>query len=414
MQVGKIDRRARGRVGSRQPYSLLVLALIVFGLAGCAIPVRLPAVPQTETFNAEIPNFEKVRYWFDGDHSALAALGKLSSKREIAARRKIGKSGLSPQADFLAISGGGDNGAFAAGLLVGWSDAGTRPEFKLVTGISTGALVAPFAFLGPEYDGKIEEVYTQTSAKNVYVENFPLSIFFGDAFADTAPLRSTIRRHITMPLLLEIADEYEKGRLLLVGTTDLDAQRLVVWDMGAIAAYRSDAALRLFQDILLASAAVPGVFPPVMFDVEVDGKDYQELHVDGGVISQILFYPTSFDISKVSISADPDRGIKNLYVIKNRKLEPEWSSVNRRATEILEKSVNSLIQTQGVGDLYQIYVLSERDGINFNLAFIDNGFAAESPAEFDVVYMRKLFDYARDQASNGYAWKSKPPGLLKH
>src|SRR4029079_4387815 len=172
--------------------------------------------------------------------------------------------------------GGGDNGAFGSGLLVGWGEAGHRPEFKLVTGVSTGSLIAPFALVGAEYDLQLRQVYTTISADDVYRDRGLLKAVFDDAMEDTSPLAGLIARHADADLLAAIAREYKKGRLLLIGTTDLDAERPVIWDIGALASSAHPGALALFRQILRASSAVPGVFQPVLIDVELDGRKYQE------------------------------------------------------------------------------------------------------------------------------------------
>src|SRR5262249_6152797 len=158
-----------------------------------------------------------------------------------------------PPAAYLAISGGGDNGAFGAGLLNGWTRAGTRPTFKLVTGVSTGALIAPFAFLGPAYDETLKMIYTSVSLKDIATERWILDVFFGDAMADTAPLAALVKRTVTQEVLDAIAAEYAKGRMLLIGTTNLDARRAVVWNVTEIAATHRPDALDLVHKILLAS-----------------------------------------------------------------------------------------------------------------------------------------------------------------
>ena len=219
-----------------------------------------------------------------------------------------GQAGDLPPAYFLAISGGGDNGAYGAGFLNGWTAAGTRPEFKVVTGISTGALIAPFAFLGPKYDHVLEKVYTTSSQKDIFKKRGIAAWLFGDSMADTRPLASVIESYVTRALLDEIAAEYAKGRILLVGTTNLDSLEPVIWNMTAIAASQDPRAVPLFRSILLASASIPGAFPPVMIDVNLDGAKYQEMHVDGGTIAQVFLYPPS-----VSIAGAPKRKTSGLH-----------------------------------------------------------------------------------------------------
>ena len=196
-----------------------------------------------------------------------------------------------PEVQLLAVSGGGENGAFGAGLLCGWSEQGTRPVFELVTGVSTGALTAPFAYLGSSYDPQLRAVYTELTSSSVFSKRDLTAALFDDALTDNSPLFKTISGYLNEEMLAALAKGYEDGRLLLIGTTDLDAQQPVIWNIGAIAKSGHPRALDTIRRILLASAAIPGAFPPTMFDVTLDGKPYQEMHVDGGAFAQAFLYP---------------------------------------------------------------------------------------------------------------------------
>jgi predicted acylesterase/phospholipase RssA len=353
----------------------------------------------------------EVRYW-TGDSVAFLRDGIESFRREQAFLAKSGHKGPLPIAEFLAISGGGDNGAFGAGLLVGWTEAGNRPQFKAVTGISTGALIAPFAFLGPAYDQQLKEVYTKISSKDILKKRNILSAILKDAMADNSPLFDTMKKYINQEMLTAIAAEHEKGRMLLIGTTDLDARRGVIWNMGKIAAGGHPNALELFQRILLASSAIPGVFPPTLIDVEAGGKTYQEMHVDGGAIAQVFVYPSSLELKKLSLAKGVSRE-RRLYVIRNARLDPDWAQVERRTMSIAGRAITSLIQTQGIGDLYQIYLVTLRDGVDFNLAFIPESFKVPHKEDFDPEYMRPLFELGYELAVKGYSWEKVPPGYAE-
>lgn len=378
-------------------------------LGGCATLLRSPAVPNEDYSQAIVPGMPEVRYFIDEDPSLFIEHGFQSIQREKGYLESQGGDGTLPPAVFLAVSGGGDNGAFGAGLLLGWTQAGSRPQFKAVTGISTGALIAPFAFLGPAYDQKLREVYTETGPEDIQNPRGLIDIIFGESAADNAPLRELVRRYADAEMLRAIGAEYDKGRLLLVATTNLDAQRPVVWNIGEIAKSGGPDALALFQNVLVASAAIPGAFPPVMLDVEVEGEPYQEMHVDGGAISQVFIYPPSVNLEETS----EERGIEReriLYVIRNARLDPEWAEVERRTLNIAGRAIATLIQTQGIGDLYQIYLSAERDNIDYNLAFIPPTFEAEHREEFDTAYMRQLFAVGFQMAAEGYPWEKYPPG----
>lgn len=389
--------------------SLIVILFVL--MQGCTMaPTRLPAVPHDMTARAEIPGMPGVRYVAGGDMTELTQVGLQALQREQAYRAKQGRKGPLPPAVFLAISGGGDNGAFAVGLLNGWTATGTRPEFKLVTGISTGALIAPFAFLGPKYDATLTKFYTTLSPKDVIEPRSFIEGVLGDAMSDNAPLLKLTRDSVTEQMLKEIADEYAKGRFLLVATADLDARRAIIWDMGKIATYGGPKALDLFVRIMIASASIPGGFPPMMIDVEVDDKPYQEMHVDGGIMAQVFAYPASIRVNEEAKATGVIRE-RRLYVIRNSRLDPDWADVERKTMSIAGRAVTSLIHSQGIGDLYRIYATAQRDGVDFNLGFIPSSFNAPHKEEFDNAYMRSLYATGYDMALRGFPWLKAPPGF---
>ena len=209
-------------------------------------------------------------------------------------------------------------------------------------------------------------------------------------------------------LLLEIAREYAKGRVLLIGTTDLDARRSVVWNMGAIASSRNPQALDLFRKVLLASASIPGIFPPVMIDVELDGKRFQEMHVDGGVMRQVFLLP------RVYFQELKDQGTyvqreRHVFVIRNGRINPQWAPTVRRSTNVARRALEALIDEQGISDIHHLYNTAQQDGADFNLAYIDEGFDYPHPKEFARDFMRHLFDYAYQLSRKGYPWRKNPP-----
>lgn len=379
--------------------------------AGCSAPGRIPAVPTALQERAGIPGMPAVRTWGDTFSPEFVKDLKESVRREQALLGVSDPAAKLPPAQFLAISGGGANGAFGAGLLCGWTESGTRPQFKLVTGISTGALIAPFAFLGAPYDATLREVYTNTSTKDILEERGLFAAVFDDAMADSRPLKELLPKYVDQRVMEAIAAEYAKGRLLMVATTNLDALRPVIWNIGAIASSKHPKALKLIQAILVASASIPGAFPPVMIDVEVDGKPYQEMHVDGGATAQVFLYPPSFSVSAEALATGVAVGReRHLYILRNARLDPNWADVERRTLNIVGRAISSLIQTQGVGDLFQIYLNTQRDGIDFNLAFIPPDFKEVEKEPFDKEYMRKLFTVGLNLARSGYPWSKVPPG----
>ncbi|WP_205598336.1 patatin-like phospholipase family protein [Caulobacter sp. 17J65-9] len=383
----------------------MLTILLTAALAGCITPGRGAAVPDELTAQAQ-PVIPNVRYWPTRDPDVLVRAAAASVEREKAWLASQGPGAHPEPITFLAVSGGAEEGAFGAGLLVGWSETGTRPEFRAVTGISTGALIAPFAFLGPRYDPVLEATYTEVSRRDIFRRRAITAAVLDDAMADTAPLAALIDRYVTPEVLDEIAAEYAKGRLLFVGTTDLDAREPVIWDMTAIAASRDPHALELFRKVMLASASIPGAFPPVMIDVTVDGRRYQEMHVDGGVAHQVFLYPSSFRLTPFVWAPDRPRTV---YVIRNARLDPDWSRIDRRTLTIAGRSVGALIHSQGMGDLTQIYLLARRDGVDFKLAYIPPSFDVPKRTDFDTEYMRALFAYGHDLARTGDPWHDLPP-----
>ena len=384
----------------------LIAALLV---AACSIPERGPAVPRTDTTKAQPLGIPNARFYADADPGPMIQEGLLSLRRELTAhglgidRRSADRL---PPAHFLAVSGGGDNGAFGAGLINAWTELGTRPSFKMVTGVSTGALIAPFAFLGPAYDGSLRDVYTTMTPEKVYRKRGILAALYDDAMADTTPLSEVIAHYADEKLLQAIAAEYLKGRLLMIGTTDLDSQRPVIWNVGAIAASGKPGALDLFRKILRASAAIPGAFQPVLIDVEIDGKKYQELHVDGGAIAQLFLYPPSIDVGQTG-----GQRKRYAYSIRNARLDPDYAMAERRTITIAGRAIIAMLAASGYNDVLRTYFVAQRDKVDYNLAFIGTDFESPKDGEFDQRYMQSLYAYGVQQIRSGRAWHKIPPGL---
>jgi predicted acylesterase/phospholipase RssA len=371
----------------RQISSITALLILV----GCAsISERHPIAPDNLT-KATITGIPDARFW--GDEWPKFGKKIIDTFTDEQFRKNFPASYGKTHA-YIAISGGGSNGAFGAGLLAGWTASGTRPEFNMVTGISTGALTAPFAFLGSEYDDELKKVYTTTTTKDIIEERNIISAVFGDSMADTKPLRNLIERYITPEIIEAIAKEHKRGRRLFVGTVNLDAGRSMIWNIGAIAASNSPRKLSLIYDVLQASAAIPIAFPPVMIQVDVDGKTFDEMHVDGGTGSQVFVYPAAVNWRLVTKKLKV-QGAPRIYVIRNSFLNSDNQSIERSMLPIASRSIDSLIRTQGVGDMFQIYALCKRDGNDFNLAYIPSDFTEKPTEGFDPVYMTKLYNLVR-------------------
>jgi predicted acylesterase/phospholipase RssA len=390
----------------RQAVQWGAIALLLLQ-AGCAsVPERNPLPPEY-TLAAAIPGIPEARFW--GDEWPTFSVERFAAFTETDFRREFPSSYERPH-NYLAISGGGANGAFGAGLLVGWTATGKRPEFNMVTGVSTGALTAPFAFLGADYDEAMRTVYTSTTTKDIATKRNPIAAAFSDSMTDTTPLQALIAKYIDADMIAAIASEHKKGRRLYIGTVNLDAGRSVIWNIGAIAASDYPDKIELIHKVLRASAAIPVAFPPVVISVEADGKQYDEMHVDGGTGSQVFVYPAAADwkliTQKLKVQGEP-----HVYVIRNSFLDPDYQGITRNVLPIASRTIDSLIRTQGIGDLYQIYALCQRDGNDFNLAYIPSDFTDEPGEGFDPVYMKKLFDRGYQMALAGYPWKKGPPGF---
>jgi predicted acylesterase/phospholipase RssA len=392
-----------------QSWSFIAMAGVMLILTGCSsVPLRIP-VPVSLADSVKVPGIEEARFWGDDIPPQIERRIREMTDAQIEA----GYPALYRRPhNYLAISGGGSQGAFGAGILLGWTEAGNRPEFQLVTGISTGSLIAPWAFLGPAYDHVLREVYTTTTTEDIMRMRNWLTILFSDAAADSTPLLNMIQRYVDDAVIEAIATEHQKGRRLYIGTTDLDNMRPMIWDIGQIASSGQPGAKQLVHKIMLASASIPGAFPPVRMNVEAGGQLYNELHVDGGTTSQVFVYPAALDWRDLTARLQVP-GKPNIYVIRNSRLKPEPDMVEQKLVSIAGRSISSLIRTQGIGDLYMIFMLTKRDGGNYRLAYIPDDFDEESKEPFDKVYMNKLFELGYTMASKGYPWDETPPGWIQ-
>jgi predicted acylesterase/phospholipase RssA len=312
--------------------------------------------------------------------------------------------------NYLVISGGGPRGAYGAGVLTAWTKLGTRPEFTVVTGVSTGALTAPFAFLGSKYDARLEKVYTTLDTRQIINTRSFFAIIGGDSVVDSSPLKSLIEKLIDDEVIGDLAREFQRGRQLMVGTTNLDAGRPVVWNLTRMAASDHPEAGKLIRQVLLASASIPGAFPPVYIEVETpDGRKYDEMHVDGGASSQMFFYPARLNWKDVTDALDV-KGTPTIYLIRNAFLDPTYKTTSPRLLPIADRTINSLIRTQGIGDFYRIATLADRDGLEFEITWIPDGtnesLGVEPTEEFDPKYMKALFEFGQQRTLEGETWKN--------
>lgn len=388
------------------PAGLLVLLIAV---SGCTQKFVRSAVPVALTEEALPLGLQGMRSW--GDSVTKEQIDHLLTTRSAYYQVRFAKefaAGATPRLYYIALSGGGQHGAFGAGALRAWTESGTRPVFDGVSGISTGAIMAPFVFLGSSYDDTLEEFYTTNATKDLLTPTIFSGITGGTALSSTAPLRAKIAQYITPELLEEVATEFRKGRLLFVGTTNLDVSRPVIWNMGAIAASGHPDALQLFRDVIQASAAIPVAFPPVFLEVDADGKVYEEMHVDGGVTSQVSLVSPGMPIylldEKLGHKID-----REVYVLVNGRIVPTPTAVTPKVLKIGAASLGSLTYAQTVSDLYKIYAIGVRDRMNVSFGWTPERFLEEPTEAFDPVYMRKLYDFGRDLEASGELWSNYPP-----
>ena len=388
----------------------LALSILTALTTGCG-PLRpRNPVPESLVYKAELIDFGAIRITLD----PLLALDPRGYSRQFApffqSRQKAAAKDVEccdKELVILALSGGGEDGAFGAGILNGWTASGTRPSFDIVTGISTGALQAPFAYLGKDYDASLK-VYSTIRPDDVFRRRPLGKILQGrDAVADFTPLSNLIARLFGETELRAVAREYNRGRLLLIGTTNLEAQQLAIWDMGAIAASGHPDALNLFRKVMIASASIPVAVPPVYFNVDVDGKKYDEMHVDGGVMTQV------FGVGLMKFAADAwiEAGYKVtgwVYIIRNSHVSPEWATVEPKLPKIAGRSMSTLIKNQGLGDIWRAYALANVLGYDFNHIAIPMNFDTVPKEPFDPEYMKALYDYGFEKARDGLKWDKTP------
>ncbi|MHC2108391.1 MULTISPECIES: patatin-like phospholipase family protein [unclassified Methylobacterium] len=372
-------------------------ALLALGLAGQV--AACGSVPRTaytaeQAALASVPGIPGARVYADASVDTIAELAGNPLRR-------------SAGFNYLALSGGGGDGAYGAGVLNGWTASGTRPEFTLVSGVSTGALIAPFAFLGPAYDAYLTEFYTSGVAGELVTSPSISNILFGSGLFGDGRLRNLIARYVTPELLTAIAEEHAKGRRLMVVTTNLDSQRSVIWNMGAIASSGAPNALDLFRDVLAASASVPAVFPPQMIDVNAADARFQEMHVDGSVVTPVFTLPQTLLLRDGKIRTG---GKANIYVVINGRLEPDFEVTKNNTLSIVERSFTTASRARSRATLTATYALARSNGMSFNLTYIDeDGPKASAAKGFDTAYMRALYQEGLGKGRTGTFWQHTVP-----
>jgi len=388
----------------------IVVALACLFLGGCATLPR-NAVPIELTGSASVRGMPDVRA-SAGRRSEAMERDFLQSLQDESAADFPPDANGETRYPHLALSGGGSFGAFGTGFLGGWTQTGRRPVFKVVTGVSTGALMAPFAFLGPRYDEVLRRLYMTTRRDDVLAGFSAAGIVFRhDSLARSDPLASLIELYVDASLLAEVAAAHRNGRRLYIGTANLDSREFVVWNMGLIATHGDAKALELFRTIMLASSSVPIVFPPVLVEVEAGGKLYDEMHVDGFIGANVFVNVGVLDTSHLYRTAGRTKARDEIFVIHNGQLDPPPRPAARSfrsiATRVIESSGRSTI----IGDLFREYAFAQRNGSAFHWVTIDQEIELGDPLAFDPAQMARLIELGERAAGRGPVWYTLPPGI---
>ena len=374
---------------------VLILFCLLLATAGCVSGTRTSFGPEDRMSAApmgvQAADNRPYRFYLD-DPGQVAVF-----EARLRAGMPIGPDG---HRDIVALSGGGANGAFAAGLMTGWTASGTRPDMEVVTGVSTGALAASFVFLGPDWDDELTEAYTGGAASDL-LQPQGLGALFGSGVYRGEPLRALVDHYIDDRVLQAVAAEATRGRMLLVATTDLDSQRGVVWDMGAIARRGGPEALTLFRLVLVASASVPGAFPPVLIPSEGGGHRFEEMHVDGGVATPFLALPETF--WSFEDEAGDLRGGR-IHVIVNGRTGAGFKITRDSMGTVLARSLDIMLRTSLVSTLAGNRAFAERNGLEFHYAALPDDSAAD-PLDFRLEAMRGVYDVGRAGAVDGSIWR---------
>ena len=390
---------------------LVAMALCAFAV-GCSLTEKLSLKPSSPKSPAaaglDSKSLVDLGALSQSSNKAGLDLSAMLEEAEELRNKKIACA-KGPKRSMLVLSGGGSYGAFQSGVLRGWGETGSRPEFDVITGVSTGALVAAITFPGPDMDSIGELIFTSVSNRDIFKKR---NIVFGltqGYVADTKPLRELIDAMVTDEYLDRIAGQHTMGRRLYIGTTNLETRRQVIWDMGNIAIkHRNDKnSKKLFRDILQASAAIPGMFPPVTIPIEVGGKVYEEKHVDGGVTAGVFLRPFALNISgsKESLAGS------DIYILVAGKLYADPGPVGKDLMSLGSSTVAALLSGQVRDELAEIYAVSVFQGMHFHLGAVPEDYPITmKSSEFDKKEMRDLFMEGRRLGQTGALWRNTPPG----
>ena len=402
---------ARNRARWPSPVRFARVAAVALLLTACSTLTRNP-VPLEVQDNPSIAGYENIRFLPLTDPDPLRESIRQAYVTESPESYDMLPDG-SRAYNYLAVSGGGSDGAFGAGLLNGWSGKGERPKFKVVTGVSTGALIAPLAFLGTAYDPQLKEAYTTVNPDRIYIVRRLISILWEEAVADNKPLKDLVAHYITEDVLEKIAKEHSKGRRLYVASTNMDREEPVVWDLGQIASSKEPDRLELFRSVLVASAAIPSVFPPVLVKVSANGKAYDEMHSDGGVFFQSFFIGSLVDLPALIREAHPDftgEVVQRLYVIRNGSTSPDRKQIIRGLGSISARAIGTLLKVSGINDLYRLYLSTRDDDVEFRYVSLPADYVRTTEKQFDEAEMSRQYELGHKLGVEGIPWQTLPPG----
>ncbi len=347
--------------------------------------------------DAKIAGFENIRLYVDASAADVSAARAMYLP-------ETGKD----RPNYLALSAGGEGGAYGAGYLNGWTRRGDRPAFDVVTGVSAGALIAPFAFVGSSVDAELAAFFQDGMASQLNQRNSLLQGVFGQSLYPSGPMSLLIKSQVNDDLIDQVADRHRAGARLLVLTTNLDAGRGVVWNIGAVAASDQPTRYDLFRSVLQASASVPAFFPPTEIVSQSSGTQLTELHVDGGTIRQLLFLPDAALSNSVAQALLP-RQKPVLYVIINQRLEPDFMMTRDQTLAVGRRAYSVLINASTRETLTAEYEFATAQGIQFQMTHIPASLVEQVGKPADQAYIEAAFDLGLTDGANGQ-WFSTPGG----
>ncbi len=385
--------------------NIFSVVLLSVSVAACSTPHTLDKRVTEDnykevTLDTNVKIEEPLRFW-------------ASEKPEFLYNQDTQSTPISVQGDtlnILALSGGGANGAFGAGVLMGLADRGELKDYSVITGISAGALIAPFVFVGGDEIARLEDVILGINDKEVLGKKNFLNTIFKDAFTNGDSFIEFIGEAYPEEMIDKMAQQHRSGKRLFIGSTHFDSGELMVWNLGAIANSDLPNRVELVHKVLASSASIPGVFPPQFFDVRDEQTVLEEMHVDGGLAAQVFYNPSNFDYQLISDALNLEHP-PQLDVIRNGLLKSPYKPVNDKGVALLTKSLSGLTMMQTRGDIYRMKYLSEVDGLSMQFTYLDQDFsdAKQSKDLFDLEYMKAIYQYGYDKAVTDDLWETELP-----